>query len=443
MRPHLSTGTLMMPKHSLSARRLTALLAVSLLTLSACDSGGGGLAGGSTVTQVQIVTLPNNQTLTNLAPTTTRQMFAVPVNSAGNFLDRDVTFASSNAAVFTVDNATGIITAVAGGTAYLRATAGSRTDSVAIGVRFPVATVAIAPAVVNLRREGTQQLTLTLTDTQGATVTGRTIIWTTSDAAVATVSATGLVSAQLPADGSTATITATVNNLLLGEGASNASSGRLVTVTGDPAIATITITGAPANNFVGTTSADIQLTATARSAATTVIGGVTFTWASATPARATVDANGLVDVLTASVPSGTTNITAQAPAFPGGATITGTLALEIATTLAPGALAQPSIPGSSAETYAIDNLVAADSIQVTTGGGTGDVDLLLAAPGVTNWGLTNTLFSAGTGGCISGAAGNTEGCKRVAPAAGWWRVRLWAFGTPAVTGTTVTYTRWP
>lgn len=434
----------MMPKHSLSARRLTALLAVSLLTLAACDSGGG-LAGGSTVDAVQIVTLPNNQTLTNLVPATTRQMFGVPVNSAGHFVDRDVTFASSNDAVFTV-SATGLMTAVAGGNAYLRATAGGKTDSILIAVRFPVGTVTISNAGLTLRREQTQQLTVVTLDTQGATVTGRTITWSSDTPANVTVSATGLAGATAAAaDASTATISATVNNAA--DNAANVVGNRLVTVNGDAAIATITITGGPAGGFIGSGSADVPLTATARSGLGNVIA-TAFTWNSSSAPRATVDAAGVVDILT----PGTTNITAVAPAFPGGPNVTGTLALEIATSLVPGANAIATLNSAAVRFYAV-YADAGDAFTVETNAGTaGDIDMFIWNPGVTGVVLS---VNAATGGetanpaagriCVSAASGNAETCNINPTITGWYRIGMaaWALTgafTDNVIGVTATYT---
>jgi uncharacterized protein YjdB len=70
----------------------------------------------------------------------------------------------------------------------------------------PVATVTVSPSTASLTVGGTQQLTATLRDASGNTLTGRTVTWSTSSSTVATVSASGLVTAR--AAGS-ATVTAT------------------------------------------------------------------------------------------------------------------------------------------------------------------------------------------------------------------------------------------
>ena len=78
--------------------------------------------------------------------------------------------------------------------------------TLAKSVAAPVASVTLAPATASLAAGATQQLTATLKDSSGNTLTGRTITWASSAPAVATVNASGLVTAV--AAGS-ATITAT------------------------------------------------------------------------------------------------------------------------------------------------------------------------------------------------------------------------------------------
>ena len=70
----------------------------------------------------------------------------------------------------------------------------------------PVYGVTIAPSSVSLAPEDTTTLRATLTDSSGNVIVGRAIEWSTSDAGVATVLATGLVRAIAAG---TATITAT------------------------------------------------------------------------------------------------------------------------------------------------------------------------------------------------------------------------------------------
>ena len=70
----------------------------------------------------------------------------------------------------------------------------------------PVSAVTVTPAAVSLVVGDTTSLSATLTDSSGSVLVGRAIDWSSSDASVATVLATGLVRAVAAG---TATITAT------------------------------------------------------------------------------------------------------------------------------------------------------------------------------------------------------------------------------------------
>ena len=97
---------------------------------------------------------------------------------------------------------------------------------------IPVSTVAVAPAEVNVSAGTITQLEAVLRDAANNVVTGRTVVWTTDNAAIADVTASGRVYAVGPGS---ATITAT----------SEGKSGR----------ATVSIPG-PTTGGPATTSAD-------------------------------------------------------------------------------------------------------------------------------------------------------------------------------------------
>jgi uncharacterized protein YjdB len=120
--------------------------------------------------------------------------------------DRVVTWASSNTAVATV-SATGVVTAVAPGTATITATSETQSGSATITVQPAVAYVIVSPGTVFMRRNGTVQLSATAYDAGGNVIIGRAVTWSSNDDRVATVSGTGLVSAS---HAGTVTITATI-----------------------------------------------------------------------------------------------------------------------------------------------------------------------------------------------------------------------------------------
>src|SRR5204863_2192868 len=70
----------------------------------------------------------------------------------------------------------------------------------------PVASVTVTPAPASVPTGQTVQLTATLKDANGNTLTGRTVTWASSNPAVATVTGSGLVSG---VTAGAATITAT------------------------------------------------------------------------------------------------------------------------------------------------------------------------------------------------------------------------------------------
>jgi uncharacterized protein YjdB len=99
---------------------------------------------------------------------------------------------------------------MAPGTATITATAGGKSGTATVTVALaPVATVTITPSQLNLRDRNNQRtgsLTATLRDANGNTLTGRAVMWTSSNTNVATVSSTGVVTAR---DRGNVTITAT------------------------------------------------------------------------------------------------------------------------------------------------------------------------------------------------------------------------------------------
>ena len=137
----------------------------------------------------------------------TAQYAAITRDAFGNPLGgRTVTWSSSNPAVATVNGA-GQATGVAVGSATLTATSEGKSGTAAILVtNVPVASVTVSPATASVPAGQTVQLTATLKDANGNTLTGRTVTWSSDNTAVATVSGSGLVSGVAAG---AATITAT------------------------------------------------------------------------------------------------------------------------------------------------------------------------------------------------------------------------------------------
>ena len=137
----------------------------------------------------------------------TAQYAAITRDAFGNPLGgRTVTWSSSNPAVATVNGA-GQATGVAVGAATLTATSEGKSGTAALTVtNVPVASVTVSPATASVPAGQGVQLTATLKDANGNTLTGRTVTWSSDNTAVATVSGSGLVSGVAAG---AATITAT------------------------------------------------------------------------------------------------------------------------------------------------------------------------------------------------------------------------------------------
>ena len=178
---------------------------------------------------------------------------------------------------------------------------------------------------------GTLQLTGQVLDAQGAPISGSTMQWSSSPAAVATVSGSGLVTGL---QNGTATITATSSGL---------SASALITVQQEPGA--VTVTPSSESLFEGAT---LQLAASVADANANAMPGATVSWATSDAAAATVSDAGLVTgvavgpatiTATSGSASGTASLTILAkpdplePAADADLTITATDAVTIAGTI--------------------------------------------------------------------------------------------------------------
>src|SRR2546426_131888 len=239
----------------------------------------------------------------NMSVGGTTQLSATPKDAAGNVLaGRLVTWTSSSSAIATV-SAGGLVSGAAVGSATITATSEGQSASATITVaNLPVASVLVSPTAPNAYVGGSVQLTATPKDANGNPLSGRAVSWTTSNSAVATVSASGLVTGL--AVGSAA-ITAT------SEGQSGTAA---VTVSTVP-VASVVVSPASANMSGGGTT---QLSATPKDAAGNVLAGRLVTWTSSSSAIATVSAGGLVS----GAAVGSATITATSEGQSASATIT-------------------------------------------------------------------------------------------------------------------------
>jgi hypothetical protein len=177
-----------------NARRFAAVL------LAALAAGCGDVTQSDPVAQVAV-----EPAAATLAPGGTVQLSARVTDGAGQpVAGRTVTWSTSAPAVAEVD-ATGRVTALATGQATITAASGGQRATVTVTVGAPVASLALAPGQLTLLPGASERLAATARDAGGAALAGRVVAWTSSNPAVAAVSATGVVTGVAPG---TATVTA-------------------------------------------------------------------------------------------------------------------------------------------------------------------------------------------------------------------------------------------
>jgi uncharacterized protein YjdB len=284
-------------------------------TITATSEGHAGTVT-ITVTDAQVASVAVSPGSASVGAGQTLQLSATPKDAGGNPLSgRLVTWATTNAAVATV-NGSGLVSAVTAGVATISAASEGQSGSAAITVTaVPVASVTVSPPTAGVQVGQTVQLTGTPKDAGGNPLSGRVVTWTTSNASIAAVNGSGLVSGV--AAGS-ATITA------MSEGQSATAA---ITVAAVP-VASVAVTPATASMAVGQS---VQLTATPKDALGNPLSGRTVTWATTNAAVATVNGSGLVS----GVAAGGATITATSEGQAGGSAITVTVVPVASVTVSP------------------------------------------------------------------------------------------------------------
>jgi uncharacterized protein YjdB len=295
----------------------TFMLAVTGLAFSiaGCSSYGTSVvAVENTRAQVASVSVAIPQSL--VAGQTARAV-ATPRDASGSPLaDRPVTWSTSSASVASVTDS-GMVSAVAPGTAVVSAVsegvAGQASMAVVPPAPTPVASVDVSPTTATLQVGTTQQLSAVTRDANNNVLTGRAISWTSVNTGIATVSGSGLVRGVAAGNVS---ITASSEGQI-------GSSAITVSAAAPVPVASVTVSPSSASLQVGGTQ---QLSAVTRDANNNVLTGRVVTWSSANPAIASVNSSGIVSAVSAGGPiqitatsetkTGTSAITVTAPLPP-------------------------------------------------------------------------------------------------------------------------------
>lgn len=265
----------------------------SLLFATLTASCGGGDSTGPAPGPTPVATVSVSPSSGMLFVGTTQQFTAAAKDAQGSPLTgRAMAWSTSDATVATVSGS-GLVSAVAPGTALVRATSEGVTGQASVTVApVPVASVDVSPATPAIEVGATVQLTATTKDTHGATLSGRVVTWLSLSTSIATVSTTGLVTGIAAG----AAVVRATSEGIVGE----------MTVTVNPVpVAAVTLSQSAATLVPDET---LALTATSKDGGGNVLADRTVTWGSSDQAVASVSPAGVV--------------TAMAP---GSATITATV----------------------------------------------------------------------------------------------------------------------
>jgi uncharacterized protein YjdB len=233
-----------------------------------------------------------------------------PLSAVG----RTITWASSDRNVAMVST-NGVVTAIAGGTATITASTPAGSGSVAgnatVTVTLPVSSIGVSLSASSIPERLTSQATAELRDASGNVITGRTVVWSSSDPTVATVDQTGRVTGMRPG-------TATIN----------------ATCEGRTGIAPLTVTPTPVSS-IRLTPASMSLVSGGTSSFSASLfdaqgnqlsfSGRQVSWSSTNVSVATVDGAGAVTAIGA----GTTSIIVATPGGAGSVADTSTLTVTL------------------------------------------------------------------------------------------------------------------
>jgi uncharacterized protein YjdB len=264
---------------------------------------GKTAAASITVNLVPVASVGVSPSSANLYVGQAVDLAATAKDSTGNSLPgRAVSWTTGNGSIASVSS-TGVVTAVAPGMATITATVEGKTATATITVSLvPVASVTVSPSAATLYLGQTVDLGAVAKDSDGNTLTGRAIAWSTGNGAIATVSSTGIVTAVAAG---TVTITATVEG----------KTGTAVITAAVVPVASVTLSAGVATLYQ---TATFDYDASAADSAGNVLTGRAAAWTSSNTSVATVTSNGLVTALA----QGETSITATVEGRTASATIT-------------------------------------------------------------------------------------------------------------------------
>ena len=158
-------------------------------------ASAGGASGAAVVTVMQspgsVAVLPAEATIAALGDTLRLAAEAFDANGRA-VAGAEFSWESSDDAVATVDGS-GLVTAAGNGTATITASAGGASGAAVVTVMQEVSAVAVTPAADTIAPGDTLRLAAEAYDANEQRVAGAAFAWSSSDASVATVDGSGLV----------------------------------------------------------------------------------------------------------------------------------------------------------------------------------------------------------------------------------------------------------
>lgn len=304
---------------SVSETGVVTALALGTTEVAASSRGKSGIAT-ITVQRTPVATVVVRPDRVDALVGSKTQLSATALDaSQATLANRGFVWTTSNANVATVD-ASGSVTGVGAGSAVITATSeGKSASSTFTIMQGAVATVVVTPSPITMVAGQSTQLAASARDASGSVITGKSVVWSSSNTAVASVSSQGVVSGV--GAGST-TITATIDGV----------SGTSAVTVSDVPVAKVAVS--PQGPTISTGSS-VQLSATVTDANGTVVSNRAVSWTTSNAAIATVSSTGVV---TGVIP-GTATITATSEGKSGSATVTVTLVPAGNVTVAPTSLA--------------------------------------------------------------------------------------------------------
>lgn len=310
-----------------------------------------------------------------------------------------VTYQSLNPSVASV-TAAGLVTAIAPGATSISVTAtapaagafaaSTQTQFVAVTITpkpAGISTFLVTPSSVAVSQGATRQLTTDLTQPNGAPTAA--ITWQSANPSVATVSASGVVTA-LSIGTTNISVTASTSGTT-GFSASSIMRTVVVTVTAAPdGITSLTISPTSASVFVNATT---QLSASVQQpvgAPTAVV-----TYSSSAPAVATVNASGLVTAVSAG--SATITVTASNAAGGGFAASNRVQQVSMTVTVAPSAITSVTVTPSSATLAVSATSQLAPTVVQPPGAPSASVTYVSSAPGVATVNASGVVTAVSVG----------------------------------------------